>query len=144
MLVKVASCKDAFEGEVVKGFLADNGIECYLQNENMSQIYGGIQAMEINVLVSAEDAENAKELLNARPKEEVKPDMPQWERKSVKRILLESLLFTIFASGILLLSFWLGNNITPSPKYLIYAGGLFIGFFLLDYFVFPKTPKREN
>ena len=144
MLVKVASCKDAFEGEVVKGFLADNGIECYLQNENMSQIYGGIQAMEINVLVSEEDAENARELLNARPKEDVKPDMPQWERKSVKRILLESLLFTIFAFGILLLSLWLGNNITPSPKYFLYAGGIFIGFFLLDYFVFRKTPKKEN
>ena len=56
MIVKVANCKDAFEGEVVKGMLEANGIECYLQNENMSQIYGGIQAMAINVMVKEEDA----------------------------------------------------------------------------------------
>ena len=70
MLVKIAFCRDAFEAEVVKGLLAANDIDCILQNEAMSQLYGGIQAMEVDVLVREEDAEKAKELLNAQPEAE--------------------------------------------------------------------------
>ena len=69
MIVKIVSCKDAFEAEVVKGLLASNGIECILQNESMSQLYGSILAMSINVLVREEDAEKAKEVLDSRPEE---------------------------------------------------------------------------
>ena len=53
----------------MKGLLASNGIECILQNESMSQLYGSILAMSINVLVREEDAEKAKEVLDSRPEE---------------------------------------------------------------------------
>ena len=69
MIVNIANCKDAFEGEMVKGLLAANGIDCFLQNESMSQLYGGVLAMSINVLVREEDAEKAWEILDSRPEE---------------------------------------------------------------------------
>ncbi len=133
MLVKIANCKDTFEGEVVKGLLADNGIDCYLQNETMSQIYGGIQAMEVDVLVAEEDAEKAKELLASRPKEEpVEPSTPVKEPKSIKRQLLESLVFTVFMIIIYLFCGFLKGDFDSFSKYVLYSGCIFLGYFLIS------------
>ncbi|MBO4826712.1 MAG: DUF2007 domain-containing protein [Prevotella sp.] len=140
MIVKVANCKDAFEGEVVKGMLEANGIECYLQNENMSQIYGGIQAMAINVMVKEEDAEKAKELLSERPEEViVEHPVQQTEHKTVKQLFFESLLFTVIVCVLFYLIAWVGNWAklsTFSPNrdmtiyyYILFAAGFFLGTF---------------
>jgi len=80
MLVKLTSCKNAFEGEVVKGMLAEHGIPCVLQNENMSHIYGGIPLMDVDVLVTEEDAERARQLLAARPEENISVAEPDTEK----------------------------------------------------------------
>lgn len=132
MIVKITTCKDAFEGEVVKGLLADNGIDCHLQNETMSQIYGGVQAMAINVLVREEDAEKAKELLNSRPQEgPIDADTPQQERKSIKRILLESFLVSVCLLALFLLNAWLNNDFQSFYQYALFAGCFFIGYTLI-------------
>ena len=142
MLVKVGVCKDAFEGEVVKGMLAANGIDCLLQNETISQIYGGIQAFAINVMVKEEDAGKAKELLDARTEAEHKGDEnPQWIQKSTMQMLLESLLFTFFAIVICLLGNWISNSLQSVSFYVIFACVAFGGWFLAQLFFFRKIQK---
>jgi len=152
-MVTITSCRDNFEAEVVKGMLAANGIECYLQNEIMSQVYGGIQAMEINVMVLEEDAEKARELLAARDaadqsqkeKERVEEYHlpPEPKPKSVKQILLQSLFNTAFMAGLFLLLDWTFRSLEPTKMYILYALGFFIVYFsiMLWYYRFRKAKK---
>ena len=130
MLVKVAVCKDAFEGEVVKGLLAANDIDCHLQNETMSQIYGGIPAFAINVLVKQEDAEKAKQLLDARNETGQDKDEPQMKQKPLKRIILESLMFAVIVLVLMIVAHLLGKNLQPAMFYFTYGIGAFLGWFL--------------
>lgn len=67
MIVKLTSCATAMEAEMLKGALAEMGIECILQGKNISQIYGGIGAMSVNVLVDESDYERAKEYIDSLP-----------------------------------------------------------------------------
>ena len=138
MLVKIAVCKDAFEGEVVKGLLAANGIDCHLQNETMSQIYGGIQAFAVNVMVKEEDAGKAKQLLDAREAEQEKDDTPLRERKTIKRLLVESFLFSFFGVALMLLGNWMNKSIQPISFYVIFAGAAFVGWFLTQWLMDRK------
>ncbi|MDD7304207.1 MAG: DUF2007 domain-containing protein [Bacteroidaceae bacterium] len=64
MLRIVKTCQNEFEAELVKGLLADIGVECILQGKNMSQIYGGINAMSVNVLVNERDYDRALALIS--------------------------------------------------------------------------------
>ena len=144
MMVKVAVCKDAFEGEVVKGLLAANGIDCHLQNETMSQIYGGIQAFAINVLVKEEDAGKAKELLDAREAESEKNSKPQREQKTIKRMLLESFLFSFFAIVIMLLGNLMNKSMQQVYFYVIFACATFVGWFLTQFLIFRKGRKKDE
>lgn len=64
MLRIVKTCQNEFEAELVKGLLADTGVECILQGKNMSQIYGGINAMSVNVLVNERDYDRALALIS--------------------------------------------------------------------------------
>ena len=144
MIVKVTVCKDAFEAEVVKGLLAANDIDCHLQNEAISQIYGGIQAFAINVLVKEEDAEKAKELLDAREAEQEKDDKPQVEKKTMKRMFLESFLFSFFALVIILLGNWISKSMQPVYFYVIYACVAFVGWFLAQLLFFRKVQKKKD
>ena len=64
MLRIVKTCQNEFEAELVKGLLADVGVECILQGKNMSQIYGGINAMSVNVLVNERDYDRALALIS--------------------------------------------------------------------------------
>lgn len=64
MLRIVKTCQNEFEAELVKGLLAGIGVECILQGKNMSQIYGGINAMSVNVLVNERDYDRALALIS--------------------------------------------------------------------------------
>lgn len=64
MLRIVKTCQNEFEAELVKGLLADIGVECILQGKNMSQIYGGINTMSVNVLVNERDYDRALALIS--------------------------------------------------------------------------------
>lgn len=98
----LTSCKDAMEAEIVKGALKDMGIECILQGENMSHIYGGIGAMNVNVLVDEDDYDRARAFIDSR--EEIKPiEIKKPERLSIKRIVKKDLLLSLLMSGLLLM-----------------------------------------
>lgn len=98
----LTSCKDAMEAEIVKGALKDMGIECILQGENMSHIYGGIGAMNVNVLVDEDDYDKARAFIDSR--EEIKPiEIKKPERLSIKRIVKKDLLLSLLMSGLLLM-----------------------------------------
>lgn len=64
-LVTIASYDNAFEAELAKNFLANSGIEAYLQNERMMGIYPSMAAelYYIKLQVSSSDESVAKRLL---------------------------------------------------------------------------------
>lgn len=60
----IKSCANAFEAEVVKGALESAGINCFLQGENISVIYGSIGgAFAVDVIIDEADAERAQQVL---------------------------------------------------------------------------------
>ncbi len=64
-LVTIASYDNAFEAELAKNFLANSGIEAFLQNERMMGIYPSMAAelYYIKLQVSSEQEAEAKKLL---------------------------------------------------------------------------------
>lgn len=102
MVLRLTTCKNAFDAEVVKGALADMGIESILQGENMSQVYGGIGAMEVNVLVDEKDYDKARAFIDSREAEEYKPEEEQTPTKvDIKDVVRQSLL-TAFLTTIVI------------------------------------------
>ncbi len=102
MVLRLTTCKNAFDAEVVKGALADMGIESILQGENMSQVYGGIGAMEVNVLVDEKDYDKARAFIDSREAEEYKPEEEQTPTKvDIKDVVRQSL-FTAFLTTIVI------------------------------------------
>ena len=73
MVLQLTSCRDEFEAEVIKGALADMGIESILQGQNMSQIYGGIGAMEVNILVDEKDYDKARAYIDTLENKDAEP-----------------------------------------------------------------------
>jgi len=140
MLVKVNSCKNVFEGEMVKGLLADSGIECYLQKEEKFGIYGAAENVEVNVLVQESDAEKARKLLEDRPEPvPATPLLPPTPPKSVRQLLLHGLGMTAFVIGINVLIGWMTDRLDSVAEYLLYA----IVFFVI-YFSFSLWWNRMN
>lgn len=63
-LVKLASCWNTVEAEIIKGALDTAGIACMLQSTLSAGDMGlGISAFEIPILVREEDLEDAKKEL---------------------------------------------------------------------------------
>ncbi|MCR4581992.1 MAG: DUF2007 domain-containing protein [Prevotella sp.] len=140
MLVKVTSCKSAFEGEMVKGLLADSGIECYLQKEEKSGIYGSAENVVVNVLVQESDVAQAKKLLEERPEPvSVTPVLTPSPRKTMRQLLLNGLGMTAFVIGINVLIGWMTGRLDSAAEYLLYA----LVFFVV-YFSFSLWWNRKN
>lgn len=59
--VLLKTCDNSFQAKVLKGALEAEGIECILQGENFSVIYGG--AFGVNVLVDEADLEEANRII---------------------------------------------------------------------------------
>lgn len=102
-LVRLTSCESAFQAELVKGQLADLGIDSVLQGANFNQTYGPIAAAEVVVLVDELDYEKAAQILPP-----VEPNEPEPERKreplTIRRFCVQFLCFfipyfPIFAGG---------------------------------------------
>ncbi|MCF0243514.1 MAG: 4-hydroxythreonine-4-phosphate dehydrogenase PdxA [Bacteroidaceae bacterium] len=60
---RLTSCNNAFEAELIKGRLENEGISCVLTNENMNMIYGSLMSLDIDILVDEADFDRASELL---------------------------------------------------------------------------------
>lgn len=98
MFVKLTSCKNAFEAEVVKSALADMGIEAVLQGENISTIYGGIDAFAVNVLVEEKDYKKALTFIDSREPLPATEPVPEKAPKTWKQKLYFSATFAMFLS----------------------------------------------
>lgn len=98
MVLQLTSCRDEFEAEVIKGALADMGIECILQGKHMSQIYGGIGAMSVNILVDEKDYDQARAYIDTlEGKEyEAEEETPATKTMSVKECIKNNFLSTLF------------------------------------------------
>ncbi len=76
-LVRLTSCWNSFEAEVIKGALESAGIPCLIQGASFADVrIGGLgianSACEIPILVNELDLEDAKKVLaeNANPEAE--------------------------------------------------------------------------
>lgn len=67
-LVKLTTCWNQVEAEIIKGALASAGIDCIIQGAVASNIRigngFGNSAFEIPILVRAEDLDDAKQVIN--------------------------------------------------------------------------------
>jgi hypothetical protein len=67
-LVKLVSAGGYAEGQLIKGLLSTEGIECVVQGESRNTDMGTEAGFgEIAILVNEEDLEEAKQVLDARP-----------------------------------------------------------------------------
>ncbi len=65
-LAKLKTCNSDFEAQLLKGALRAEGIVCMLSNENITNIYGGINFAfgGIDIMVSDADLNAATEIMN--------------------------------------------------------------------------------
>ena len=68
-LVTIYKPKNRAEYLVITGLLDSAGIEYFLLNENVTNLYGGLNIVSrgIEIQVSEENVEQATELINAEP-----------------------------------------------------------------------------
>lgn len=61
--VRLATCNNSYEANILKLELENNGISCILGNENMSALYAGLlPVMGVDVYVFEQDGEKAAEI----------------------------------------------------------------------------------
>ncbi len=71
---KLTSCTTAFEANVLKGALENEGIDCIIHNETSSQVMGAYGQVTADLFVAEEDYERAREIVEAaQPKDNSRP-----------------------------------------------------------------------
>ncbi|TVR77133.1 MAG: DUF2007 domain-containing protein [Chitinophagaceae bacterium] len=66
-IVKLTSCETSFEANLIKGRLENEGIQCFLTNENfntMMPIFGSISGGGIHLMIHEQDFERAKSIID--------------------------------------------------------------------------------
>lgn len=131
MVIHLTSCKNEFEAEVIKGALADMGIECFLQGKHMSQIYGGIGVMDVNILVDEKDYDKARAYIDTQEGKEYeaeeveeKPMLSLWQL--AKKNLLTAIISTLVISA---LELYRGKDMTEGIKF---AAFFFCAYWLIS------------
>jgi hypothetical protein len=64
--IRLITCNDSFEANLIKDKLEDEGIECFLTNENFTSLfpnYNGILGSGIQVMIDEKDLERATEII---------------------------------------------------------------------------------
>lgn len=122
-LVRLISCESAFQAELVKGQLADLGIDSVLQGANFNQTYGPIAAAQVEVLVDEADYEKAAQIL---PAEEAEPQ-PERKREplTIKRFCIQFLCVFIAYFPIFAGMDYLCGELKTFLEYLV--GGIVFG-----------------
>lgn len=75
-IITLTTCNTSFEANLIKGMLENNGIECFLSNENFSTLmpmYNGVMGAGVQILIEESDLRQAQELLDAN-QEQVETD----------------------------------------------------------------------
>lgn len=132
----LTSCKNAFEAEVVKNALADMGIESILQGENISTIYGGIDAFAVNVLVEEKDYEKALTFIDSREPEPSPEPVPQKAPRTWKNKIFFSATFAVFLT--------ISNLIMDTTRHsvespLTYVGTAGLAFFIMLFLYWAES-----
>jgi hypothetical protein len=84
---ELTTCNDSFDANLIKGMLEDNGISCYLTNENFSSMlphFNGMLGSGINIMVDEIDFEKANKLIEKQPKVDNKLICPNCQSANVK------------------------------------------------------------
>ena len=66
-VIRITTCPDSFEANLIAGKLKQAGIECFLTNENFSTLlprYTGMMDSGVNVMIDEKDKATALEILN--------------------------------------------------------------------------------
>lgn len=72
--VKLISVGSAFEANLIKGALENEGISCILHNESTNQVMKGYVQVDVDIFVAEEDYDRALKIAaQAQPKGEAKP-----------------------------------------------------------------------
>lgn len=75
-IITLTTCNTSFEANLIKGMLENNGIECFLSNENFTTLmpmYNGVMGAGVQILIEESDLGQAQELLDAN-QEQVETD----------------------------------------------------------------------
>jgi hypothetical protein len=67
-LIRVYTLTNATHAEIIKNFLQEEGIRCFLDGEE-SAANLGLSAFEINVMVPAGDADRARKLIESHERD---------------------------------------------------------------------------
>jgi len=70
--VILTTCNSAIEANLIKGMLENNGIRCFLTNENFSNLmphYNGVMGAGVQIVIDENDVEQATALLSSQTKE---------------------------------------------------------------------------
>jgi hypothetical protein len=65
--VTLTTCENSIEANLIKGLLKSHGINCFLTNENFSNImpqFNGIMGAGVEVMIDERDLEDAKKLID--------------------------------------------------------------------------------
>ena len=68
----LTTCNTSFEANLMKGMLENNGIRCFLTNENFSNLmphYNGMMGSGVQVMIDESDQEKAQSLISSPSKE---------------------------------------------------------------------------
>ena len=74
----LTTCNSSFEATLIKGMLENNGIRCFLTNENFSNllpIYNGMMGAGVQIMIDDSDLEKAQKLILS-PSQEIKIECP--------------------------------------------------------------------
>ncbi|MCQ2095510.1 MAG: DUF2007 domain-containing protein [Bacteroidaceae bacterium] len=64
-IIRLATCGNSYDANILRLELENNGIACMLGNENMSNLYGGLlPVLGVDVYVFEKDGEMAAEIYN--------------------------------------------------------------------------------
>lgn len=62
-MITLITCSNTNDAYMIRSLLESEDIRCFIQNENMANIYGGILPFQAEVMVLEEEYERASELL---------------------------------------------------------------------------------
>ena len=81
-LTRLAVCETEIQAQIARDFLTENGVQVMVKGlDTGGSVFGGaVEDTEIEFFVSADDLENAKELLESFLEEEGDP-VPEWTCK---------------------------------------------------------------
>lgn len=70
--VKLMTCENSFQANLIKGKLASEGIPSMLKNENFNFIYGGLNnsSLGVDIVVLEDDLERALKVIEEHEGEE--------------------------------------------------------------------------